>query len=251
MISSQLNIIMTKTSQNQKQKRNMSKKQTIQPPRYGSVVPTRTRINYGIARFSRVTDPIVVSAFASPPSQVVATSDASGVGSGRIPLCSIGVTGWNTTTSARVQIVSPALPWLYNTSRNFGSFRITQANLVVVGNLGANIPGSGFVHSTRDYSDTGTSVGTIAAGGIIFELAGLAARNKVIPLQIDNSWKKITSETTKVENAALVSVNSINDLLFTSIIWGVTGAPATAGCFTMYVEYDVEFANPMSLGLNN
>jgi hypothetical protein len=241
---------MTKAKQNKNNNNNNKRRKLMQPPRFGSVIPSRNLVNYGIARFSRVTDPIVDSAFASPPIVAQAATDAGGSGAATTALSPIGVTGWDSTGSVKKQVFSPTLPWLYNTSRNFGSYRILAANLVIVGNVCSVVPGTVIIHSSRDWSDTGSTAGVIGSGGVMFELASLAARNRVFPLQIDQTWKKVTAETSKVVSGAMVSVNSVNDLLFTNFTWRINGGPASVNCFTMYVEYDVEFANHIIIGFN-
>lgn len=238
---------------NQKQKQNINnsrRRRNLNAPRYGSIVPVRRSLNYNTARFNNVADPLVLSAYAASPAQIVLTSDATGYGRGSIRLAPIGVNAVEFSTGAQTTLESPHLPWMYQTSRNFGSFRILRANLIVVGNTGANVPGSITIHSTRDFSDTSGVVSSVLVGGVQFDVSSLATKNRVIPLQVDSSWKKVTNTTSTAANGIIIPVNSVNDLVFTNITWIVTSGPVDTGIATGYIEYDVEFINPVATGYN-
>jgi hypothetical protein len=227
-----------------------SKRNKNNIPRNGSVVPVKNRRpNYGIARFNSVTDPVLVSAI-SDVSPTIATSDATGNASGTISINTVGVSGWNTTTNVSVLISQPRLNWLFNTSRNFGRYRILRANLIIVGSVASTVTGIVSIHSGTDFTDYGTGIGYVGPGGYSFDLASLSTKNKTIPLTIDSTWKKVTGVTTGVASGATYAVNSINDLACSQITWNITGAPASTSCFSMYIDYDIEFSNPMSIGYN-
>jgi hypothetical protein len=224
---------------------------TAKIPRQGSIIPNpRSAPKYGVARFNAVCDPVVVSAFPSTPVLTNLTTDTGGNGSITIAFSPIGITGVNPTTSTTTQIESPHSPWLYSTSRNFGSFRVLRANLVVVGTVGSIVTGNVMFHSSRDYSDTSSDTAIIPVGGAQFDLATLAQRNKVLPLQVDTTWKKVSATTVRFSSGALISSNSINDLIFSSFTMRVNGGPVSATVCSFYVEYDIEFMNPMAVSFN-
>jgi len=238
---------MTKAKQN----KNNNKRKLQQPPRQGSVVPVRNqRTNFGVAFYSRVTDPIVNSVYSNPLVMSSVTTNASGDASTHISLSPQGVTAWNTTTSAKVQVESPQLPWLYNASRNFARYRILRANVILVSNVGTTSPGNISIKSTSDYSDAGVEIAQTLTGGNEFSLASIASRNKSVALQVDTAWKKVTSETTRLLSTGLVSLNTVNDLAFSNISLRVAGGPVSTIVANMYIEYDVEFANPVAVAYN-
>lgn len=232
----------------QKNKNNKNNRNKI--PRNGSVVPSpRTRTLQGQLTYSRVSDPVVKSIYTVPAVAEYLETDSTGQGAMDMILSCYGAKAY-TPSGVPKQVFSPQLPWLYQAGRNFGSFRILRANLVVVGSVGSAVTGTVAVKSSKDFSDTSTNPVAIMTGGETFDLASLAQRNKVIPLHVDTTWKKVTDSITIERDGSIVAVNSVNDLIFSHISVFVRSGPVTTKVAYFYVEYDVQFTNPMSIVMN-
>lgn len=230
---------------------NKNNNKTIKPPRYGSLLPNKSsRARYGVARFNKVTDPVVTSAFSSPPSIVTVSTDGAGAGAFSFPLSPLGLNAYDIVAKVQATVDAPHLPWLYNTARNFAKYRIVRANVIITGLIGSTSVGNVTCNSTPDYSDTSVNFTSTATGGITFDLASLASKNRVYPLEIDSSWKKITNITSAGSGNNVYTINSINDLIFSCFNLDIKGAAATTNVINLYVEYDVEFSHPIGLGLN-
>jgi len=165
-------------------------------------------------------------------------------------LSPLGIGGTSTGSSAVVTLVeNPHMPWLYTTSKNFEMYRVLNARLVVVANSSTTTTGNFGVVSSPDYSDTGgVSVATV---GTAYPMSGLANKDVRIPLRIDSSWKKVSYITNQVvyysSSTYIVAVNSVNDITFGSVTITVN---STAGLGLVYIEYDIEFKNPINNLIN-
>lgn len=227
--------------------KNINKRQI---PRNGSVIPSpRTRTLQGQLTYTRVSDPVVKSVYTVPAVAEYLETDVTGQGAMDMILSCYGAKAF-TPAGVPKQIFSPQLPWLYQAGRNFASFRIVRATLVVVGSVGSIATGNVAVKSTKDYSDGSTNPVAIMTGGETFDLASLAQRNKLIPLAVDTTWKKVTDSITIERDGSIVAVNSVNDLIFSHISVFVRGGPVSTKVANFYVEYDVQFMNPMSTVMN-
>jgi len=243
---------MTKANSN-KNNTNNGGRRTTRPPRQGSILPNKTnnKIIYSSSRFTNVLDPVVLNTYASPSVMSTISSDPDGTGHVHVILTARGLNAYSTATSTQVAIDASRLPWLATTSRNFGSYRITRANLILVGNVGSTVPGKFTVKTSRDYEDKGTAFSVASTAGNVYDIASLANRNKSIPLRINTDWKKVTDITTASSIAGVVAVvNSANDLTIGTYQIVLVGATPSIPIMDMYIDYDVEFANPMSVGYN-
>lgn len=218
--------------------------------------------------FKRVRDPLVVNATAATPGMVSLTTDGSGNGSQTLTLSPVGLYGAASSPATAGQVAtwssaalqSPYLPWLYNQSRNFERYRVMNATLIAVGNLGSSATGRILLDSSTDMADNITVVTTATStGGKVFDVGQLASREARLPLDVDSSWKKVSSRTFLFDasNTALLPVSSANDLSFSNVYMACYGASASssapvAGTIVaqFYLEYDVEFRDPISYGVN-
>lgn len=157
-------------------------------------------------------------------------------------------------------VLTPALPWLYRTAVNFSSYRITRATLVFVGNVGSTTPG--FV-AMKGYADPADSFPTLTRANAIganvksFNLAESAGKEQRLALPVDSRWKKNTSYLSKLSSTypfigsgGILNFSTIADASFVSFAIMSVGCPATTTIGELYLEYDVEFKDPISLGTN-
>lgn len=232
----------------------MPKSKSSKAPRYGSIVPSplRNRVTYRPTGFRNVRDPVCQDAGVTPTSLVVATTSAGGAANGAFTLCPFGISGVLATSFPLVNatIELPHLPWLWRTAANFEEYRITRAKLIVTGLVGSTSTGIMSISSTTDYSDVTTNLSANMVGGKSFALADLAAKNQEMPLDIDSTWKKVTSVTTRMGAGSIASINTADDLLFSNVTYVVSNGPPSTPVASFYVEYDVEFRKPVSFSMN-
>jgi len=212
--------------------------------------------------FNNIRDVVVADASnGASPNIYQLVSDPSGNGTLGLSLSPFGyqtVTGTASSATgplnfASTQSIAPVLPWLYNQARNFEGYRVTNATLIIVGNVGSTATGRISVVSSRDYVDYGVNHGiALAVGGITFDISTLSTKERRFPLDVDSSWKICSSRTAAILSGgqAFVPVNSVNDLLFTNFDIDVAGASASTILATFNVEYTVEFRGPISYGAN-
>jgi len=190
-------------------------------------------------------------------------SNASGTTNGCVPLNTGGLTSVAISGSTFVvSTVDPAhLKWLQNQSANFGSFRVSRAKIIFVGNVGSTATGTLNIQGFKDVLDSGLALSTAFVGGNngkVFDLASSSAKELSINLPVDSSWKKVSSNVAVPANllpfsgvvGGIAIVNSVNDLCFSSFAYQVTGAPASVSLGTFVLDYDVEFSQPESYLLN-
>jgi len=207
---------------------------------------------------------MVSNATSSSPTAVALVSDASGNASLTYALSPLGIKGLSGVSSAggvafsSTQFYSPYFPFLYNQARNFERYRVLNATFIVVGNVGSTATGRIVIDSSTDMADntSAVTVGT-STGGTVFDLASLATREKRVQLDVDTSWKKVSAETFNVVNnlGTALPVSTGNDLSFTSVYISLVAATqaGSLGAFTaanFFLEYDVEFRDPISFGVN-
>lgn len=157
-------------------------------------------------------------------------------------------------------VLTPALPWLYRTAVNFASFRVTRATLVFVGNVGSTTPGFVAMKGYKDPADafpTLTRANAVGANVRSFNLAESAGKEIRLPLPVDSRWKRNTSYLSKLSStypftgtSGILNFSTVGDASFTSFALVVVGGPASTNVGELFLEYDVEFAEPISLGTN-
>jgi hypothetical protein len=150
--------------------------------------------------------------------------------------------------------------WLSNTARNFQSYRITRATLIFVGSVGSNATGTLNMFASRDYADAAAGIQTayvVGRDSKSFDLASSAGKELKLPMPVDTSWKKITGELAVLGNVgfagsaySVVQLNTINDLVATSFAVQVVGGPASTNVGALYLDYDVEFRDPINITMN-
>jgi len=177
------------------------------------------------------------------------------------------VSGSNVVVSGtQTNLVAPSMRWLYNTSQNFGKYRVTRATVSFVGNVGTTTTGQLVVTGFKDVFDATTTPQVAYATGPnarVFDLASSGSKELKIPIPVDSSWKKV-SKILSVNGTVtpflgfsnqVVSVNTVNDLAFGAMTAQLVGAPSNSGSSnivvgTFFIDYDVEFGEPESSFLN-
>jgi hypothetical protein len=175
------------------------------------------------------------------------------------------VSGSNVLVSSNfATAVKPRLRWLLSTAQNFGRYRVTRATLIFIGNTGTNITGTVVIVGSRDTADLFQvpQAAYSSGGGVkVFDLASAGNKEQRLNLPVDPSWKKVSYTSSSVATSIpfdgattnlLVPISSVNDLGFTGYCAQVFGAPSqstgySAGSF--FIEYDVEFMDPISVAL--
>lgn len=160
-------------------------------------------------------------------------------------------------------VENPHLKWLNNQSGNFTHYRVTRCKLIFVGNLGTTVTGQVNVFASADVMDAGIGINTAfvsGPGAKTFDLATAGGKEQVLNLPIDSSWKKVSSKLAVPANMApfqlgtvggIIPVNTANDLAFVAFSLQCVGGPVSAtrlGVF--FIDYDVEFKNPLSHAMN-
>lgn len=225
---------------------------------------TSSRPQAGTRIFRGIRDPLVSNATSLTPTVYTMNTDGAGAFSGSICLSPLGISGLvfsvpnpNTAGTAIVPSIitmfSPFLPWLYNQAKGFEQYRVTRATAIWVSNLGSTTTGRLMLDSSTDYSDAVTANGiSTSTGGKVFDLASGASREFRFQMDVDSSWKKVSGATSLVTTPSNIvcPVNSINDLSFSTVFVTITGGPNSTNCGSMFVDYDVEFKDPISFGAN-
>lgn len=223
-----------------------------------------SRPQAGTRIFRGVRDPLVNNSAATTPVVYSMNTDGAGAFSGSVCLSPLGISGLvfsvpnpNTAGTAIVPSIttmfSPFLPWLYNQAKGFEQFRVTRATAIWVSNLGSTATGRVMLDSSTDYADAVSANGiSTSTGGKVFDLASGASKEFRHQMDVDSSWKKCSSATLLVSTPSniVTPVNSINDLSFTTIFVTITGGPNSTNCGSLFVDYDVEFKDPISFGAN-
>lgn len=219
--------------------------------------------------FKGIRDPVVINAsIGNTPSMISLTTDSNGNAAELISFSPFGFSGLGVTsatagqpaTFTTVPYQSPALPWLYNQARNFERYRVLRAVLIAVGNLGSSATGRLLLDSSTDAADNASVITTATStGGKVYDIGSLATKEARFQVDIDSSWKKCSSRTNLVSSNGLscLPVSTVNDLLFTNVYIACNGVSASAAAPTagtivaqFYMEYDVEFRDPISYGVN-
>lgn len=160
----------------------------------------------------------------------------------------------NTYTAGTTgNIDSPHLRKLYNLAIDFKGYRVLNGRLIFTPNVGSTTPGQLVMTSSRDPLDASPVPQVAYATGDSYRVFNLSMVTKEmsIPLDVDPSWKKITSVLNGPASnvpangsaAMLSSFNTISDLAFSSISWTlVNSANAITTNYGVFsVVYEVEF----------
>jgi len=206
---------------------------------------------------------LVLNAASLTPSVYSVSTDATGAFTASLALSPLGISGVqysvpspNTAGTAIVPTIvtslAPYLPWLYNQSRGFERYRVLRAVAIFVSSVGSTSTGRVLLDSSTDFADTVSVNGiSTSTGGKVFDLGSGAVKEMRFTMDVDTSWKKVSSATQLVSGIGTVlPVNTVNDLLFTTMFVTVSGGPASTPCGSVFVEYDVEFRDPISFGAN-
>lgn len=212
--------------------------------------------------FKNVRDTLCENAAAGTLVPAVILTNASGgsfTSTVLAPNTLIGCKVSSGTVSEEV-VLTPTLPWLYRTAVNFSSFRVTRATLVFVGNIGSTT--QGFV-AMKGYSDPADSFPTLTRANAVganvksFNLAEAAGKEQRLPLPVDSRWKRNTSYLSKLSSTypftgsgGILNFSTIGDASFSSFALVSVGCPNSTVIGELYLEYDVEFKDPISLGTN-
>lgn len=152
-------------------------------------------------------------------------------------------------TATLATMESAHLRWLNVTATNFKQYRILRAVLIVVGTQASTATGNFSVFSSPDYSDvflgTAPSYSTTGPGTSV---ASLATKDQRFPLDIDTSWKKVSSRLCAVssDQVTVTPITTVDDASFCSV---AVSNNSTAALGIAYIEYDVEFRGPLNISL--
>lgn len=157
-------------------------------------------------------------------------------------------------------VVYPRCNWLTSTAKNFQSYRLTRAVLIFVGNAGSTNSGTVNMMASRDFADVTTGIQTayvVGRDAKSFDLASSSTKELRLPMPVDTSWKKVTSELAILGNNgysgtqySVVPCNTVNDLIATSFGILVVGGPASTNIGNAFIEYDIEFRDPVAIAVN-
>lgn len=213
----------------------------------------RTNITPGRHVYRGIRDPLVADATAATMAPLALAAGAE-IGNSYI-LSPLGIQGLSWSTSANpatATSVPPRLPFLFSTARNFQQYRITRAILVFVSSQGSTATGRISLSGSADSADNATAAAAMQFGMVNakqVDLGSGASREARYQLPVDASWKKVSSTTLAGLGAAYVAVNTVNDLSFSTALFNATGTSGTGNIGALYIEYDVEFKDPItSLG---
>lgn len=217
-----------------------------------------------VRTFRNIRDPVVGNAASTSPTIYGMNTDGTGTFTTSLNFSPLGFSGLifsvPSPNTAGTQIIpsigtvaSPYLPWLYNQSRGFERYRITRCTAIWVGNQGSNTTGRVMLDSSTDYADAATLINlATSTGGKVWDLGTAASKELRFPCDVDTSWKKVSSATALLSatSSYYTPVNSVNDLSFTTVFISVVGAPASVNAGSLFMEYDVEFKDPISFPSN-
>lgn len=157
----------------------------------------------------------------------------------------------------------PHLRKLNNLAIDFQSYRVLSGKFVFIPSVGVTTPGQIVLATSRDAIDGATLPQVAFATGTSSRVFNLSVGKEVsVPMDVDSSWKKVTSVLTQAGNTmplggtalntTLVSFNSIADLSFSTVSWLLTNTSNTVttnyGVFA--VEYEVEFRGLIDVAVN-
>lgn len=217
--------------------------------------------------FRSVRDPIVLDATQAGSGMVALVTNATGGATLSLLFSPFGVYSLSTSNVeagkqvvfGQSQVTNTLLPWLYNQSRNFERYRVTRAVIIAVGNVGSTATGRLMMDSSTDFTDATTPItlGT-STGGKVWDVANMASKELRFALDVDSSWKKVSRSTFIFNPSGTVAtpVNTVNDLSFSTAFISCVGASAggtvadNTTIANFYLEYDVEFKDPISFGVN-
>lgn len=211
---------------------------------------------------TKVREEVMIGSAGGPGSNVVnlTVPPSSSSSSVSMPLnpaglgCATYASGGFVNTSGP-NVDYPHLRKLNTLAADFRYYRVLSGKLIFTPNVGSTSAGQVVLSSSRDVSDSGISAQIAYASGPnyrVFNLSGVG-REISIPLDIDTAWKKVSYVLTCSGGtspylgagpvSALIPVNSVADLCFTSIAVTVNNAPLQSGA-SLYgyvtVEYELE-----------
>jgi len=159
----------------------------------------------------------------------------------------------------------PHLRKLFNLAIDFKYYRVLSGKLIFVPNYGSTQSGQIIMSSSKDIGDASQTAQAAYSSSANYRTFNLSQVNKdiAIPLDVDSSWKKVTSalslpgQTAPFNGTAgaatIIPVNTVNDLCFTGISMTVTNpntvaSPVNYGVFM--VSYEVEFKGLIDSAVN-
>lgn len=159
----------------------------------------------------------------------------------------------------------PHLRKLFNLSQDFRYYRVLSGKLIFTPNVGSTQAGQVVLNSSRDPSDVLTSAQIAYSSGPNYKTFNLSMVNKdiFVPLDVDSSWKKVSSILSipasatamhgNTNNTGLVPMATVADLAFSSVGVNVIN-PTTQSIDVSYgiitIEYDVELRGIMDSAVN-
>jgi hypothetical protein len=177
-------------------------------------------------------------------------------------LTSTGLGASSYTQGGTGNVLAPNLRGLFSKAADFQMYRVTRARLVFITGVSSNTTGSITLSGYTDPFDIANTSSAITVSSVntkAFPLSQAAVKNPSIPIPVDSSWKKVSSILNVPGNVfpfnganagLLVNVNTVSDLSFGAVFIRILGAPSSTSVGTCYLDYDVEFKNPIDSGVN-
>lgn len=224
--------------------------------------------------FLGVRDALLMPAPGSAPSAGTFTvgTDSGGNSNNAWVFCPLGLTsvtlGASSYTAGTAgNVLAPSMRTLFNRALDFQWYRVTRAKVVFVGNVGSTVTGILTMSGYTDPSDVNavtfqTYVSSQSTKS--FDLASSSSKELSIPIPVDSTWKKVTTNLSvpgnvypfNAANAGSIAVlNTVTDLAFGAFGYYLagysSGGTATAtNVGTFYIDYDVEFKGPIDAAVN-
>jgi hypothetical protein len=217
---------------------------------------------------TRIREEVVLGTGSGTPGTSVAniSTDGTGVASYNCALSPVGLTAATVTGAvfsrgANGNVDPPHLRKLYNIASDFRYYRVLSGKLIFVPSVGSTSKGQIVLSSSRDTQDSGLSAQVAFASSPYYKVFPMATigREVSIPLDVDPSWKKVTSFLTgpmvspytgPASTNVLVVVNSVNDLCFSSIGSQVVGGDPNTFVGVLVVEYELELRGVIDVAAN-
>lgn len=162
----------------------------------------------------------------------------------------------SSTVFTAVKSDDPHLMWLNTNAQNFGYYRVTRAKLVFIGNSGSTTSGTLNLFGSADPADSTSNIQTAflaGPGAKSFDLASTASKEASLTIPVDSSWKKVSQilmRPAMSDSTIITPFNSLGDLSFATIQAQVVGVPLNTNLGNLFLDYDVEFKDPLSVSMN-
>jgi len=155
----------------------------------------------------------------------------------------------------------PPLRGLCIKAQGFQYYRVTRAKLVMVGSIGTNLVGQITMAGYGDPADVRNITYSPFSSGPntrTFDLSTLSGKEISVPIPVDSTWKRVTAVLSAPGNNYPFNASDATTLAIYNTVSNVSFGAWTilANCNTaltlgsLYIDYDVEFKNPIDYAVN-